>query len=132
MTEYHFDVSRIIGIKIIGKRQSHWRWLPRRQKTWLFGLIKRNKWQEEGFYEHGCYYNGDETGSWDASAYTATELRGQGYIVEWDKVYHKPHATVYLEYKREVYSVFDSDVEAQEWAEGLKSKSGKTFDIIKH
>ena len=130
--EQHFDISRIIGIELRGITKTSYRWLPRKQKTFFFGLIKRNSWYNEGYYDHGCYEECYESGCWDASEYTAEELRGYGYVVDESTrtVYNKPNVTVFLEGEYKIYRKFESDSEASEWVNGLKKRSGKEFEII--
>jgi hypothetical protein len=134
--EQHFDVSRIIGIKIVDKRETSHRWLPRKQKTSFFGLIKRNAYHSEGYYTNGCYQECYESGCWEAAAYTKDELIEQGYLVEFSinhkGVYHRPYVTVYLEQEHQVTKNFATLDEATQWAEELKATSGKTFEIVKY
>ena len=131
--EQHFDISRIIGIELTGIRETHHRWLPRKQKTFFFGLFKRNSWHSEGYYDHGCYEEGYGGDFWDAREYTAEELRGRGYIVDesTSTVYHKAHVTVFLEGECKVSSSFDSETEASSWVSDLRKRSGKEFEIIR-
>jgi hypothetical protein len=124
--EQHFEVSRIIGIKIVDKWEASYRWLPCKQKTAFFGLIKRNAYHSEGYYESGCY---------EAASYTKDELIEYGYLVEFSinnkGVYHRPYVTVYLEHECQVTKNFATFDEATQWAEELKATSGKTFEIVK-
>lgn len=130
--EQHFDISRIIGIELSGITKTSYRWLPKKQKTFFFGLIKRNAWHAEGYYQNGCYEECYESGCWDASEYTAGELRDRGYIVDesTSTVYHKAHVTVFLEGECKVSSSFDSESEATEWVSNLRRRSGKEFEVI--
>jgi hypothetical protein len=130
--EQHFDISRIIGIELRGITKTSYRWLPRKQKTFFFGLIKRNSWYNEGYYDHGCYEECYESGCWDASEYTTEELRGYGYVVDESTrtVYNKPNVTVFLEGECKVYQNFDSESEASEWVDDLRRVSGKDFEVI--
>lgn len=128
----HFDISRIIGIEVFDKRRTSYRWLPEKQKTAFFGLIKRNSWHSAGFYSNGCYEECYESGCWDAHPETADSLIGQGYLVDHDEtVWHKPFATVFLEADCKVTKKFNTLDEVNEWVEFLKTKSGKTFEIVK-
>ncbi len=135
--EEHFDVSRIIGIKIVDKRKTSHKWLPRKQKTTFFGLIKRDAYHSEGYYSNGHYQECYESGCWDACSTTRESLILYGYLIpdprdcEETEVFYKPYATVYLEHECQVQKAFDSYEEALEWAEELKKKSGKTFEIVK-
>ena len=131
--EQHFDISRIIGIELIDIREASHKWLPRKQKTFFFGLFKRNSWHAEGYYQNGCYKECYESGCWDATESTAEELKGYGYIVDesTNTVYHKAHVTVFLEGECKVYSSFDSESEASSWVSDLRKRSGKEFEIIR-
>ncbi len=130
--EQHFDISRIIGIELRGITKTSHRWLPKKQKTFFFGLIKRNAWHAEGYYENGCYDECYESGCWDATEYNAKELRDYGYIVDESTktVYDKPHATIFMESDCKVYKKFDTEPEATEWVNALKKRSGKEFEIV--
>jgi hypothetical protein len=130
MIQEQFDVGRIIGVKIVGRSLTSYTWMPAKQKTTFFGLIKRNKWWSEGFYQCGCYQECYESGCWDACSYTAEELRRDGYIVESGKVYSKPYVTVYLESEYQSTKRFNTEEEAKQWVDELKATSGKTFEII--
>ena len=131
--EQHFDVSRIIGIELRTVSEARYTWLEREQKTRLFGLIKRDAYYSEGYYNYGqrreCY---GENGCWDAHAYSAESLRESGYIVDdsTKTVYNKAHVTVFLEAECKVSAHFDSNTEASEWVSNLRLTSGKTFEII--
>lgn len=128
----HFDVDRIIGITMYGKRPTSHKWLPAKQKTTFFGLIKRNAWHSEGFYSNGCYEECYESGCWDATPSTAESLRDYGYLVEGDGVYYKPSVTVFLESKCQVSKTFETAEEARSWVDALKATSGKTFEIVEY
>ena len=133
--EEHFDISRIIGIQIVDKRKTSIKWLPRKQKTTFFGLIKRNAWYEEGYYDNGHYTECYESGCWDATPSTKEQILGYGYLIDKDNiatVWHRPYATVYLEHERRVTKSFTTFEETLSWAEELKATSGKTFEIVKH
>ena len=130
--EKHFDVDRIVSIQIVGLRESSHRWLPRKQKTWFFGLFRRNSWYSEGYYASGHYTECYESGSWDAHAHSAKGLRDYGYIVDesTQTVYNKPYVTVYLEHEYTVTKTFDSDTEAASWVSDLRKRSKKEFEIV--
>jgi len=131
--EEHFDISRMIGIKIVDKRKSSTTWLPRKQKTAFFGLIKRKAWYSEGYYSNGHYRECYESGCWDATPSTRQQLLNYGYLVDNDKVvWNRPHVTVYLEHDHQVGKTFDTFENALSWAEELKATSGKTFEIVKY
>lgn len=131
--EEHFDVNRIIGIKVVDKRESSYKWLPRKQKTFFFGLYKRDSWHSEGFYENGSYYEGYMGESWDTISHTKEELIEYGFIVDENNVvWSKPYATVYLEHECKVNKYFNTFDETIEWCEMVKSTSGKTFEFIRY
>jgi hypothetical protein len=131
--EQHFDVSRIIGIKIIDKRLSSYKWLPEKQKTTFFGLIKRNSYHSEGYYSNGHYQECYESGCWDACPSSRVDVLRSGYLIDSDNVvWHRPYATVYLESDRQVDKNFTTFEEAMQWADELKMTSGKTFEIVKY
>lgn len=131
MIQEHFNIDRIIGITVCGERKSSNTWLPRKQKTWFFGLFKRNAWHSEGWYSYGCYEECYESGCWDATPSTKKQLESYGYIVKDDKtVWHKPYVTVYLEAKLQVSRTFDTLKEAKAWVEELKVSSNKPFVIV--
>ena len=131
--EIHFDISRITGIKIIEKRKSSYKWLPEKRKTALFGLIKRNAYYSEGYYSGGHYQECYESGCWDACPTTRQSLLQSGYLIDSDNVvWNRPYVIVYLEFKGEVSQNFVTFEEAIQWAEELKQKSSKTFEIVKY
>ena len=127
-----FDINRIIGIRIVDKQVTSHRFLPKKQKTTFFGLIKLNSWHSEGFYSNGHYEECYECGCWDGYSYTAQQLREGGYLVDTyhDKVYNKPYVTVYLESDYQTTRKFDTIEQAKEWVDELKATSGKTFEIV--
>lgn len=131
--EIHFDISRIAGIKIIEKRKSSYKWLPEKRKTAFFGLIKRNAYYSEGYYSSGHYQECYESGCWDACPTTRQSLLQSGYLIDSDNVvWNRPYVIVCLEYKGEVSQNFVTFEEAIQWAEELKQKSDKTFEIVKY
>jgi len=130
--EQHFDISRIIGIELRGITKTSYRWLPRKQKTFFFGLIKRNAWHAEGYYSNGCYYEWFEGSCYDAYANSAKELTDSDYLVDelTKTVYNKSHVTVYLEHEYTVTKDFDSNTEAYNWVSALREKSKKRFETV--
>ena len=133
MIQEHFDVSRVIGLKVVGKRKSTYKWLYEKRKTALFGLIKLNSYYQAGYYQYGCYEECYESGCWEATAYSSYDLENSGYLVEgFDQVYNKPYVTVYLESDCQSTQKFNSNEEALEWAYRLKASTGKTFAIVIH
>jgi len=131
--EIHFDVSRIVGIEIFDKSPAHYKWLPRKQKTTFFGLIKLDKYHEEGFYMYGSYKNGSFDCEWDQTPTTREDLIKSGYLIDNDtNVWNRPKVTVHLEHKQHAYQSFVTYEEACDWVDHLKSLNGKQFEIIKH
>lgn len=137
MIQEQFDINRIIGVKIVDKQKTGHKWLPKKQKTAFFGLVKRNAWHSEGFYSGGHYQECYESGCWDACPSSAESLISYGYLVEWDgpnhteqTVYSKPYVTVYLESDYQTTRNFEKIEDAQAWVEELKATSGKTFEIV--
>jgi len=131
MIQEQFDINRIIGVKIVGKREANYRWLPEKQKTTFFGLIKLKSWYNAGFYSEGCYtVSYGESGEWEADSYTAEELRKKGYIVQEDKVFCKPYVTIYLESDYQTTKNFQNEEEAHLWVDKLKTASGRYFEIV--
>lgn len=131
--KYEFDIERVIGLSVVERSKTSYGWLPRKQKTLLFGLIKLNKYYPEGYYSSGCYEQCYESGCYEADSYSADELRKYGYIVNdiEKKVYNKPYVKVYLESEYNVTAKFETESEAEQWAQELKLKTGKNFEIIK-
>ena len=131
--EIHFDVSRIVGIEIFDKTSAYYQWLPRNQKTAFFGLIKLDKWYDEGFYMYGSYRTGGYDHEWDQTPMTREDLIKSNYLIDNDKnVWNRPKVTVHLEHKQGAYQSFETYEQAWSWVNHLKSLSGKQFEIIIH
>lgn len=129
----HINLDRIIGIRIYDERGASYKWLPAKQKTTFFGLIKLNSWYSEGFYDGGCYEQEYySTGRWDVYAYTAQELIENDYLVRGKMVYCKSYVNVYLLDDIKISKKFNSLREAQEWVEQLKAKCKDEFEIINY
>ena len=129
----HFDIDRILLIRIYPEKRSHYSWLPRRQRRWFFGLFKKNDWQEEGFYSSGCYYEGYMGDNWEASPRTKIDLEKGGLLVKEDNtVWTKPSVTIYLEHEHSIYRSFETLEEAESWVEELKQTSTKVFEIVQN
>jgi hypothetical protein len=128
----HFNVDRIIKIVVVDKQKDSYAWLPKKQKTWFFGLFKRKSWYSEGFYPSGCYDECYECGCWEANASTKESLIKYGYIVDSQNiVWRKPYVTLYLESSYSVTQKFDTIEQANEWVDELKSLGVKTFEIVR-
>lgn len=131
--EIHFDVSRIVGIEIFDKSPAHYKWLPRKQKTTFFGLIKLNEYYEEGFYMYGSYKTGNFDYEWDQTSSTREDLIKSNYLIDSDNtVWNRPKVTVHLEHKQGAYQSFETYDQAWSWVNNLKSLNGKQFEIIIH
>lgn len=131
--EDHFDVNRIIGIKVVDKKKTSYSWLPKKQKTFFFGLIKRDSWFSEGFYYSGYYEECYESGCYEASTYTKEQLLDKELLIdENNDVWNKPHVTVYLEEDSSIERKFNTFEDAIEWCEEIKKTSGKTFEIVRY
>lgn len=132
MKQVGFNINSVIKIEVVGLTKTHWKWLPKKQKTWFFDLIKRNKWYGEGFYAYGCYQEGH-----NVTPLTKEDLTSYGYIVD-DKwpypensvVYNKAYVRVYLESKREVQKSFNTKDEAMAWAKYIMNSAKAPFEII--
>ncbi len=128
MKSVQFDISRVIGIWIFDKRESSYKWLPKKQKTFFFGLFKRNRFHSEGFYSHGHYEECYESGCFDATPTTKERLEKIDYIVDKDnKVWYKPYVLVDLESENQYKISFETIEEAKSWANEIEVKSGKNF-----
>jgi hypothetical protein len=130
--EIHFDVNSIIKIVIHDRKRSSYGWLPERQRTWFFGLIKRNKFQEAGYYPYKCYWEGSMTGdSWEASPSTRERLIEYGYQVEPDGiVWEKPYISISLKGDHSITKKFETFEDAKEYVEDIKEWSDIKFYIL--
>jgi hypothetical protein len=122
----HFDVNEIIGIKLFPERAARFKWVEATpEKRTFFGLIKTKSEEPAGFLD---------TGAFDSVIYTKEDLIGYGYKIYDDRVNNivceKPYATVYLSHDLTTTKKFETDQEALEWIEEIKTKSGKTFEIV--
>lgn len=137
MKQVGFNINSVIKIEVVGLTKTHHKWLPKKQKTWFFGLIKRDKWYDEGFYSYGCYQEGYMDDVWDATPSTQKELESYGYIVDnkWpypenSVVYNKAYVRVYLESKREVHKSFNTNEAASAWAKYIMDSAKAPFEVI--
>jgi hypothetical protein len=127
MNTYHFDVNAIIKINVVDKSEAGYKWLPRKEVSRCFGLLKNNVYVE-GFYDGGNYDNWLST-----KPYTKEELENYGYIVDSENiVWHKPYVVVYLTYEYRLTKYFQTIDEANLWVKVLKNSSGKTFEIVSY
>lgn len=127
-----FNVDRVIGIAITDKSKTHYKWLPRKQKTFLW--FKINKFFEEGYYSYGCYEEGYMDSVWDNTPLTEKELVSYGYLVDSNTktVYHKPTVTIYLYDDCNVSTKFNTLEEAIKYSESIQAASTSKFITIKH
>jgi hypothetical protein len=131
--ELHFDVNSIIKIEIHDRTKTSYKWLPARQRTWFFGFLKRNSWQDEGWYPYGCYEEGSSmTGdSWEATPSSKERLIEYGYQVDPDKsVWDRPHIDIHLKNKHSIRKKFETFEDAKEYVEDIKEWSNIKFYII--
>ena len=130
--EIHFDVNSISKIEVYDKTKSSYKWLPARQRTWMFGLFKRNSWQDEGWYPYGCYEEGSMTGdSWEASPSSKETLLEYGYKIDDDQtVWYRPCVNIYLRGKYSIIKRFETFEKAKAYVEELKKESSIKFNVI--
>lgn len=127
--EQYFDINRIVKITLYDRRETSYKWLPKKQKTWFFGLFKLNKWHSSGFYSNGCYKECYESGCWDATPSTSVDLLNSGYIIENKIVYSKPCVSIQLTDKCEVTKKFTNYKDAKSWVTALITKSQNLFEV---
>ena len=132
MKELNFDVNSIIKIEIHDRTESSYEWLPAKQRTWFFGLLKRNSWQDEGWYPYGCYEGGSMTGdSWEATPSTKERLLEYGYQIDSDKtVWDRPHIDIHLKGGHSIRKKFETFEDAKEYVEDIKEWSDIKFYIL--
>jgi hypothetical protein len=126
--EIHFDINSIIRINILGRRETSYGWLPKKQKTFFFGLFKRNSFYSEGFYENSDYLNFFDS---DGIAYSENDLIGYGYQVDPDKsVWEKPYISIIMKNKDSIQIKFESLEEARNYVKEIEEKSEIKFHVI--
>lgn len=127
-----FNVDKVISITVTDKSKTHYKWLPRKQKTFLW--FKINKFFEEGYYSYGCYEESYIDSVWDNTPLTEKELISDGYLVDnsTKTVYHKPTVTIYLHDDFKITTEFNTLEEATKYSELIQSTSTNTFITIKH
>jgi hypothetical protein len=129
--ELHFDVNSIIKIEIHDRTESSYEWLPARQRTWFFGLFKKNSWQSEGWYPQGCYEEGYMGDYWEEKPSSKERLIDYGYQVDSDKsVWDRPCVNIYLKNKYSLGKKFDTFEQAKSYVEELKKESDIKFHVI--
>jgi|GEM_PF-5293749 len=131
LKETHFDVNSIVKIEVHDRNKTSYTWLPARQRTWLFGLIKRDSWQDEGWYPYGCYEEGYMGDSWEANPSTRESLLEYGYQIDDDKtVWYRPCINIHLKNKYSFGKKFDTFEQAKAYVEELKKESDVKFHVI--
>jgi hypothetical protein len=129
--ETHFDVNSIVKIEIHDRTETSYKWLPARQRTWFFGLIKRDSWQPEGWYPYGSYEGGYMGDSWEEKPSSKERLIDYGYQVDSDKsVWDRPCVNIYLKNKYSLGKKFDTFEQAKSYVEELKKESDIKFHVI--
>ena len=130
MVKEYFDVDRIISIRFRPEYPvDHIYWAESKPIKKFFGLINTGKFTEAGWVDY-C--------EWDRIPYSDDDLRKRGYIVYDrnerinERVCRKAYVKVYLTHDNSIEQSFDSDKQAEEWIETLKTKSGKTFEVAIH
>jgi len=144
--EINFDVN-LIG-KISFRPSYHndtYKWrnetITRKYKKFLwFKWESGLKIEPEGFYERrNSYYDYGSEVFW--LFVSEDYLVKCGYIIkdnnigggtQFKEVWGKSHVEVSLGYKSTIGRIFDTDQEAKDWIEKLKSMSGKTFEVYEY
>ena len=131
--ELSFDVNQISTIKIYDREKEKCKWLPRKQKTTFFGLIKLDKWHEEGFYSGGEYISNYMGYEMEVRPNSRQYLIDYGYQIDEDNtVWSKPLVIVQLGPKESVSRRFETIHDAQEWASELRQRNGGNFEIVNY
>lgn len=131
--ELSFDVKLISTIKIYDREKQNEKWLPGKQKTTFFGLIKLKKWYEEGFYARGEYVSSYMGHDFDVNPSSRQDLIDYGYQVDDDNtVWSKPLAVVQLGPKESFSRRFETIHDAQAWASELRIRNGGNFEIVNY
>lgn len=127
MNKEYFDVDRIISIWFRPETPIDYiSWVESKPIKRFFGLYNTGRFTEAGWIDHS---------EWDPTPYSDDDLRRRGYIVYDrnkrinERVCRKAHVKVYLVHDNSIEQSFDSDKQAEEWIETLKTKSGKTFEV---
>jgi hypothetical protein len=131
--EISFDINRISTIRIYDRVKENYEWLPRKQKTYLFGLIKRNSWFKEGYYRGGNYVSSYMGYAFEEKPISRERMIEYGHQIDEDgTVWNKPIVHVYLISKETISRRFETLRDAQEWADELKKINGGNFEIVKN
>jgi hypothetical protein len=145
--EINFDVN-LIG-KINFRPSYHndtYKWrnetiTPKYKKFLWFKWRSGLEIKPAGFYEHrNSYYGNGSEVFWQfvsedyliKCGYLIKYVGTIGGISESKEVWGKSHVEVSLGYKSTIGRIFDTDQEAKDWIEKLKSMSGKTFEVYEY
>lgn len=121
-TEVHFRLNAITKIKLRKRQDSGYSWkeaTPAKKR--FFGLITVSKAKRAGW----AYYESDYRN-------TTESLLSDRYRFDEVKIeiYQRPHVTVRLVDKSEIYSYFDTDDEAIKWIDEIIKESEHKFAVI--
>ena len=120
--EISFDVNKIEEIKVTPLRESSYKWFPeiKEEKDW-FGRVKI-KYVPAGWSDYVDGRVRHSTEELENYYYLADELE--------KKVWFKAYVEVLLANKGSIVRRFNSNDEATGWAESLRKKSKKTFEVF--
>ena len=120
--QYSFDIDSIIAIKLVKKRLNPYVIYEKSKPiTLLFGLLNSGEYTEAGFRDF-TPFPGD--------IISPKKIIDNGFIIENNKVYHKPYAKIQLLSGYTFEKEFQNEVEAEEWINNLKKKTNKNFETI--
>jgi hypothetical protein len=121
--ETQFDINAIIALKIREARPTRFEWAEARpEKRRWFGLCI-DRALPAGWLDPSC---------WSGKRYTEEEILGYDYIMIDGKPHNRPHVTAYLSHEYQVTKTFNSNAEAHAWADDLRTRSKKEFEIVKN
>lgn len=122
--EKHFDVEKIVGIKIVSERDGGFTWREFQPKRSIFFGLFRYPSKPAGWYDES---------SWQEIGYTEEQLcNDYNYVMYEGKPHYRPYVTVYLEHGYEVTKNFDKLSQAQHWVNELKAWNKKDFEIVRY
>jgi hypothetical protein len=127
MVKEYFDVNKIVSIWYRPEEPISWiSWVESKPIKKFFGLYNTGRFTQAGWVDNS---------EWDDHIYTDDQLRKNGYIVyDWNervnnRICRKAYVKVYLTHDNSIEQTFDSDKQAEEWIDLLKSTSQKTFEV---
>jgi hypothetical protein len=130
MIKEYFDVDRIISIWFKPETPVEYiYWAESKPIKKFFGLYNTGRFTEAGWVDNS---------EWNYITYSDDDLRRRGYIVYGrnerinERVCRKAYVKVYHAHDNSIEQSFDSNKQAEEWIETLKTKSGKTFEVVIH